>query len=503
MAPMTREERAARIEALEAWIRQQSEAYADDAFPEEVRAQWDANNAELDEHYRVMRELEQRDARVRAVAARDDSREQAGRDESRPRPYGSGGPTLIARMSEAEVHDLNSISISVLNPERGARELTDRARRSVELSTYPHERARKDVVVRHLERLLTQDNPGRELARRMLVTGSPTYREAFGKYLKQVPRTPEEERALALGAGATGGFAIVYQLDPTVIPTSNYSINPLRALASVETIVGTNEWRGVTSAGVTASRVAEATAATDGAPTLAQPALIVTKVHVFVPFSIEIGQDWNGLQAAMARLFQDAKDDEEAGATASGGFITGNGTTPNPQGIITGSTNTVTAGGVASFAIADLYKLWEALPARFRPRATWMANLFTFDKVRQFDTAGGSGVWLPGLAGLYYGIQGPNDGPNQGNTGATLLGKPSYESTGMASALTTGSKIAVVGDASYYKIVDRAGMDIEVIPFLFGAAQGNLPTGQRGLYAYWRNYGRVLDPNAFRVLVTG
>jgi hypothetical protein len=77
-----------------------------------------------------------------------------------------------------------------------------------------------------------------------------------------------------------------------------------------------------------------------------------------------------------------------------------------PKGIITAATTTVTAGGVAAFAIADLYKVFEALPPRFRPRAQWVANLFTYDKVRQFDTAGGSGVWQePGL-GLGGGVGG-------------------------------------------------------------------------------------------------
>jgi predicted phage gp36 major capsid-like protein len=43
-------------------------------------------------------------------------------------------------------------------------------------------------------------------------------------------------------------------------------------------------------------------------------------------------------------------------------------------------------------------------------------------------------------------------------------------------------------------------MNIELIPHLFGAAQGNLPIGQRGLFAYWRVGAKVLDANAFRVL---
>jgi hypothetical protein len=45
-------------------------------------------------------------------------------------------------------------------------------------------------------------------------------------------------------------------------------------------------------------------------------------------------------------------------------------------------------------------------------------------------------------------------------------------------------------------------MNIQSIPFLFGASQGNLPTGQQGLYAWWRNTSKVLYANAF-VAMTG
>jgi hypothetical protein len=43
-------------------------------------------------------------------------------------------------------------------------------------------------------------------------------------------------------------------------------------------------------------------------------------------------------------------------------------------------------------------------------------------------------------------------------------------------------------------------MTIEQIPMLFGS--NRRPTGQRGMYAYWRNTGVVVDPAAWRVLVT-
>ena len=87
------------------------------------------------------------------------------------------------------------------------------------------------------------------------------------------------------------------------------------------------------------------------------------------------------------------------------------------------------------------------------------------------------------------------------NVGATLLGKPAYESSVMTSALTAGSKILIFGDFRYFLIVDRIGMNLDLIPHLFGAS--NRPTGQRGLYAFWRNSCKVLDINAFRMGVTG
>jgi predicted phage gp36 major capsid-like protein len=45
-------------------------------------------------------------------------------------------------------------------------------------------------------------------------------------------------------------------------------------------------------------------------------------------------------------------------------------------------------------------------------------------------------------------------------------------------------------------------MTVEIVPHLFGAAQGNLPTGQRGLFAYGRTGSKVVVPEALRYLET-
>jgi HK97 family phage major capsid protein len=68
-----------------------------------------------------------------------------------------------------------------------------------------------------------------------------------------------------------------------------------------------------------------------------------------------------------------------------------------------------------------------------------------------------------------------------------------------AATVANAAKLLIVGDFGYYLIVDRIGMVVEVVPHLFATAN-NLPSGQRGLLAYWRNTGKVLSANAFRAL---
>jgi HK97 family phage major capsid protein len=347
----------------------------------------------------------------------------------------------------------------------------------------------------HIEALLRRegraDGSRGEIAERIVATGGELYQRSFVKGLAGSPLTPEEQRALATFTGSGGGFAVPYQLDPTIIPTSNHSVNPFRAISRVETIIG-NEWKGVTSAGVTAGYAEEGAEAGDNTPTLAQPTANPERCQAFVPFSIEVEQDWGRVLEEMAALISDAKDDVEATK-----FTLGAGhASKEPEGLITGATETVTAGGTAAFAVADLYKIEEALPARFRPRASWVGPRFTFNKTRQFDTAGGAALWTYLQEGL------SNMVPTPGNIGRPLLGYPAYESSAMASVLTTGSKILALGDfGRYFLIVDRIGMNVEVVQHLVG--ENRRPTGQRGLYAYWRNTSKVLSAKAFRVLVTG
>jgi HK97 family phage major capsid protein len=508
---LTREERIARIAELERWVEETNREWQDEPFPQEVQDAWAENNRELSEHQHVVKELEERDKRLRQLAVNAESRE-AGSDPG-PRPH-LPHTQMISRMSEREVYDLSQLRANVLDPETGNRELRDRAMRAVELAHFAHPEVDQDRARAHLTALLRRDDEEVELsplARRILTTGHPSYKKAFAKVMSAAMRgqmgfanlTMEESRAvdavraMTVATGSQGGFAIPYVLDPTVIPTSNLSVNPFRAACRTEQIT-VNEWRAVTSAGITGTYgyTSEASEASDNSPVLVQPAMFMQRAQVFVPVSIELTQDWGSLQSELAQLIQDAKDDLEAAK-----FTSGTGTN-EPQGILTGTTTSLVAtASSGAFTLADLYNFEVQVPPRFRPRSFVMGNRFVYNQIRQFDTAGGAGLWVnnPGFAPLQTGL--PNNVPRPGTLSISVLGYPSYEDSAMVASLTSGSKILLMGDPRYYAIVDRIGMDIEVIPHLFGSVS-RFPTGQRGFYAFWRNNASVLSTNAFRVLKT-
>ncbi len=185
----------------------------------------------------------------------------------------------------------------------------------------------------------------------------------------------------------------------------------------------------------------------------------------------------------LPRLLADAKDRLEEAAFATGA---GTGSPPTtPQGVITGATTVVTTATTLVVAVGDIYNTQAALPPRFRnaPGCAWVANVGIINKFRQLDTAGGASFWT-------------NLGKGQPET---LIGAPIYESTTMASTVTSTGLLAVMGDFSQFIIVDRVGVSIIYEPLVKGTG-GILPAGQAGWFMFWRTDSRVAVPNAFRVM---
>jgi HK97 family phage major capsid protein len=467
------------------------EQWVGQIMPDEQTRRWNELNEELEENARVIAHIQTRQARLMELRDNPTAIENGG---------SLGVRAAASRRGPSDIYDVWAVRQHARGPEDETRMLRDNAMRAVEGAYFPHPSADQDAVRGHIERLMNRfesidesstfgvrEGNLTEFARRILLTGSPLYLRAFGKQVMGRPLSPEEQRALSTTTTA-GGFAVPFALDPTIIPTGNSSINPYRAICRVETIA-VSTWQGVSAGDITATRRSEGAQTSDAAPTLAQPTATPSRVDAFVPYSIEIGQDWGSLQMEMARLIQRAKDNEEATS-----FSTGNGVAPNPQGVLSGATTVVTGATSGVLAVGDVYATYNALPPGFKPEAQWVANEALWNRIRQFDTAGGASIFIENLQ-LGTGGTGV---PTPGNMAARMLGRGANECSAYPSTIANADRVLTIGDWSYFVIVDRVGMDVELIPHLFGTSQ--LPTGQRGLFAYWRNSSTVVSANAFRTL---
>jgi HK97 family phage major capsid protein len=382
-------------------------------------------------------------------------------------------------------------------PDQGdprARSDRDAALRAIER----HQSVLTPEAADRLDAYVRRDTLGVD-ARYLAAVGDHAYHDAFGKIITDPTHghlrfTPaevaavqrvtavQEERAMST-SGSAGGFAIPFTLDPSVLLTSNGALNPIRQVARVFTIT-TREWKGVSSDGVTAGYVAEATEATDASPTLVQPAITTAQGRAFVPFSIEIGQDWGGLQQELVRLISDGRDVVDATQ-----FLTGNGSNA-PVGILaigtTGALTTtqrVQTDVAATLDVDDIWDLHGTLAStRFMANARFAGNPGMINRIFRFTPAGSTTE--------------PQAMPTREGP---LCGKPVIEWSTMVNTTTTGSRVLILGDFSNFYIADRLGMTAELIPHLFGTT-ANLPSGQRGLYAYWRTGTVVAAANSFRYL---
>ncbi|MER5944161.1 phage major capsid protein [Streptomyces sp. NPDC001928] len=367
----------------------------------------------------------------------------------------------------------------------------ERSVRSGELPAYGAER---------VENLLTTGLPhSRNMAARWAqAAGDPAYASAFTHLLADPERghlmwSREEldayRRAVGVDAelramsttGNAGGYMIPLSLDPAIILTNDGSVNPLRRLARVVQTV-TNEWRGVTSAGVSAEWIAEATEVAEVTPVLAQPPIPVYKGDAFATYSFEVGMDAVDLRGQLQMVLSDAADQLQATA-----YTTGSGV-GQPTGLVTalaGTSSEINTTGTEAIVSSDAYALQNALGARWQPRAQWMAHLATINTFRQFETTNGA-LKFPELTG----------------NPPRLLNRAMNENSNMDgsinAAATANNYVMIYGDFNNFVIVDRIGSTVELIPNMIGS--NRRPTGQRGVLLWFRTGSDSVVDGAFRML---
>jgi HK97 family phage major capsid protein len=407
-------------------------------------------------------------------------------------PYGPGdanrGPTLSSRDTDEPWQATRGRD--PIQVQGSHTEILDRAKRAIEASHVEADAA--ENTWRHVEA------GGRDstMARYVTAVSDPAYRSAFLKIARdpehgQMEWTQEEGgayqttmlamRAMSLGSGPVGSYAVPFTLDPSFQITGTGSSNPFRGIArTVQTM--TNSWNGVTAGQVSASWDPEASEVSDDSPTLTQPSIPIYTLRLFVPISIEASMDITNIAEEVSILFADARDNAEAVA-----FATGSGS-GQPKGVMT-AVGAVTASRVsattsATYGLVDVYKVANSLAPRHRPNATWAMENTTINLTRQFGITGNYSDFTVDLT----------SGPP-----SFLLGKPLVESSAITSTLTSGNDVAIYGNFQRFVIADRAGMTVEFVPHLFSTGNGR-PTGQRGWFAYSRTGSDVTDASAFRVL---
>lgn len=434
---------------------------------------------ELETEHRTLTDergpLAERLARIEEIREVHTRAQAAGRGVER-----GTGPALVERRDPYA--DLDQVRGGLI----GAPDLQARAKTAIEHTpTYVTDDAREAAT-----RLVEGGDRHGRISRHMLLTGNDAYVRAFENLLGGVQPwqlEADEQDALRASMSLTdgnGGYLAPFFLDPTIILTNAGATNPFRSIARVVSIT-TDVWHGITSAGVSASWLAENTAASDASPTFTQPTITPHKAAAWLTGSFEVTEDTN-IGAQVGMLLADARDRLEADA-----FATGSGS-GQPFGVVTSvaadSGSVVDTATADTYAVGDVYKLKAALPPRYRPNASWVASDPILLATRQFGT---SNVYHAFWAD--FGM----DTPSQ------LLGRPVYESSQMAgsevaASQTDNAKILLVGDFMQYLIVDRIGMQVQYDPLVKNSS--GLPLGQVGWFAHWRVGADCTDTSAFRLL---
>lgn len=434
---------------------------------EELR--WEELTAERDVIFPEFEKLEERAARAAAIRTKT-FREISGLPE--------------ARKPAEEYFGLDVRGMSFPQARDGALRILEDRDSSHVMATHQ---------IDQVERLVRSEK-NTDIARRIIVTENEHYREAFFKLMTRGTAilSPEEQiamlryeeyRAMSEGTTTAGGFAIPVFIDPSIILTDQETDNPFLSLASI-TDVTTNVWKGVSAAGMSWSFDAEGAAVSDDSVTIAQPSVTVFMARGFIPYSIEVGEDWPSFQTEMAGLISAGYDD-----LLLVKFTNGNGTT-EPRGILTAldaNTNVeVVSTTDGSFGAADVDKVWRALPQKYRRRASWMSSVDINDRIRGFGNGNNYAAQTVDLRAPYADV---------------IKGKPWYENSYFPDFTTTtgAENRLVVGDFSNYKIARRRGMNVEYVPQLFDVTN-NRPTGQRGWFAHARIGGNSVNDNAWRLL---
>lgn len=169
------------------------------------------------------------------------------------------------------------------------------------------------------------------------------------------------------------------------------------------------------------------------------------------------------------------------GAAEEEAFVVGNGS-GKPTGLLhvsLGAQVEVTTASATAITLDEVLDLFYSLRAPYRRQAVFMMNDSTVKTLRKLKNGAGEYIWQPSITA---------------GTPDKILNCPVYTSS-FVPAIAATNKTIIFGDMNYYWIADREGRKFKRLNELYA------PTGQVGFLASQRVDGKLVLPEAVKVLV--
>lgn len=202
---------------------------------------------------------------------------------------------------------------------------------------------------------------------------------------------------------------------------------------------------------------------------------------------LEIEQEYPGFAEEMQALLSQGFLDRIAADTVTGA---GSG---KPYGLATRldatTTSEVTFQTSSTFAAQEVFKVWNALPERFRSRSSWLMSVSAESAIRALGAGPNPSAYIT--------VDLTADGISM------LNGRPVHVTDYMPSwpvlGTTPHTPFAIVGDFKQYLIAMRLGMASERVAHLFSTTNAR-PVGMRGFFSWARAGADVVATNGLRLL---
>ena len=304
---------------------------------------------------------------------------------------------------------------------------------------------------------------------------SDEYRDAFWRVMRAKSVPHEILNALTIGTDSEGGYLVPDEYQRTLIDALQDQ-NIFRSLAHVITTSSGDRKIPVVASHGTAAWIDEGGQYPESDDAFGQVSIGAYKLATMIKVSEELLNDSVfDMPSYIAREFA-----RRIGAAEEEAFFTGDGS-GKPLGVLaaTGGAETgVTAASATAITMDEIMDLFYSLRAPYRKNAVFVMNDSTIKAIRKLKNNNGDYLWQPSV---------------QAGQPDRLLNRPLYTSAFMPE-IEAGAKTILFGDLGYYWVADRQGRSFKRLNELYA------PTGQVGFLASERVDGKVILPEAIKVL---